>query len=75
MPLPNEGIKWGEDPERDCAELKRLEGFGLYPSGHHDQMCPICSDEAIPVRNELIAVVATPEEIAEIEKPREEITD
>ena len=75
MPMPNEGIKWGEDPERDCAELKRLEGFGLYPAGHHDMMCPVCVEGALPVRNELLAVVATPEEIAEIEKPREEITD
>jgi len=38
--MPN-GIKWGEDPVRDCAELRRLEGYGLYRHGHHDQNCPL----------------------------------
>lgn len=36
-------IKWGEDLVRDCAELRRLEAWGLYKKGHHDENCPICS--------------------------------
>jgi hypothetical protein len=36
-----EGIKWGEDLERDCAELRRLESWGLYPHGYHLEHCPI----------------------------------
>lgn len=67
----SDGIKWGEDPERDCAELKRLEGFGLYPEGHHDQNCSVCTD-ALPVSNFVIEV--EPEEPPALE-PREENTD
>jgi hypothetical protein len=37
----SDGIKWGEDLERDCYKLRRLEFFGLYASGHHDQNCPL----------------------------------
>lgn len=36
-----DGIKWGEDLERDCAELRRLEHYGLYAAGHHDAHCPL----------------------------------
>lgn len=35
------GITWGEDLERDCAEMRRLESYGLYASGYHDQNCPL----------------------------------
>jgi hypothetical protein len=70
-----EGFKWGDDPQRDCQELKRLEGLGLYPSGHHDQMCPVCTD-ALPVVNEVVAVVEPQEDAGDIElQPRGEITD
>ena len=70
-----DGIKWGEDPQRDCRELKRLEGFGLYPQGHHDMMCSVCTD-ALPVVNEVVAVVEPQEDVGDIElPPREEITD
>lgn len=51
----SEGIKWGEDLERDCQELKRLEGYGLYPPGHHDLHCPLEGHSpAPPVRNEVV---------------------
>lgn len=36
-----EGIKWGEDLERDCQELRKLESWGLYAHGHHDRNCPL----------------------------------
>lgn len=50
-----EGIKWGEDIQRDCVELKRLEEIGIYPAGHHDQMCPVEDhSSAPPVSNEVI---------------------
>lgn len=42
----SEGLKWGEDLERDCRELRRLESYGLYPPGHHDQNCPLESHDA-----------------------------
>lgn len=35
------GLKWGEDLERDCQELRKLESWGIYPHGHHDLMCPL----------------------------------
>lgn len=35
------GLKWGEILERDCAELRRLESYGLYATGHHDSNCPL----------------------------------
>ena len=72
----SEGIKWGEDPDRDCAELKRLEGYGLYPTGHHDMVCPVCTD-APPVSNELVAVAPPLDDVeGTIDlPPREENTD
>lgn len=40
-----EGIKWGEDLERDCEEMRRLESWGLYPYGHHDFNCGLHDGE------------------------------
>lgn len=37
-----EGLKWGEDLKRDCIELRRLENYGLYPDGYHDDNCLYC---------------------------------
>lgn len=70
----HQGIKWGEDPDRDCAELKRLESYGLYPTGHHDQVCPVCTD-ALPVSNFVVEVAETPLEEQPPQPPREENTD
>ena len=41
---PFEGIRWGEDAARDCQELRKLESWGLYKEGHHDQNCPLEHD-------------------------------
>lgn len=41
----SDGIKWGEDLERDCAELKKLESWGIYPNGWHDAHCGVAHDE------------------------------
>lgn len=35
------GIKWGEDLERDCQELRKLESWGTYPHGYHEQNCTL----------------------------------
>lgn len=39
------GIKWGENPKRDCEELRRLEAWGLYADGHHERNCPVEHDK------------------------------
>jgi hypothetical protein len=36
-----EGLKWGENLERDCRELRKLESWGIYKEGHHDLNCPL----------------------------------
>lgn len=40
-----DGIKWGEDLERDCAELRKLESWGLYRTGYHAENCPLEHDK------------------------------
>ena len=39
--MPIEGIKWGEDLRRDCRELRRLEAWGIYRHGWHDEHCAL----------------------------------
>lgn len=70
----SEGIKWGEDPQRDCAELKKLEDWGIYPTGHHDMMCPVCTD-APPVGKLLVEPSEIQIEGGPPPPPREENTD
>ncbi len=41
-----ETLRWGADPERDCAELRKLEYWGLYPMGYHDRNCPLEHEES-----------------------------
>jgi hypothetical protein len=35
-------LKWGEDPKRDCFEIRKLESWGIYPPGYHDSHCSLC---------------------------------
>jgi len=35
------GIPWGEDLERDCLEMRKLESWGLFARGHHDATCTL----------------------------------
>ena len=46
-------MRWGDDLARDCAELRRLERWGIYPPGSHDRRCGVAHDE-----NEESAVTA-----------------
>ena len=47
------GLRWGDDLERDCAELRRLESWGLYPHGHHDKNCPLDHEHPTPPGGEV----------------------
>lgn len=43
-----DGIKWrewGEDLERDCREMRKLESWGIYPHGWHDERCGLHEDD------------------------------
>ena len=68
----SEDFKWGVSPEQDCAELKRREEAGIYPEGHHQEMCSVCGD-ALPVSNFVVPV--DPPEMTPPLPPREENTD